>query len=180
MNSEDKRYKDMIEKAARLGYENEMNYWGCSQAVMSALIEAFGIGGEDLLRASTPLAGGIARRGNVCGALTGGLMMVGLLVGRGDLEMLEQYQRGQEYGGKLYSRFEERLGTVICADIQKMKFGRVFEMLTQAGRDEFHEAGAHSPEGCPRVTQEGARLAAELIVEILKEGRPMARIVAKV
>jgi C_GCAxxG_C_C family probable redox protein len=179
MNFGDQSYKKIIEKAASLGYENEMNYWGCSQAVVSALIEAFGIGGVELLRASTALAGGIARRGNVCGALVGGLMMVGLLVGRDDLEMMQQYERGQEYADRLYVRFEEKMGTAICEEIQKRKFGKSFGMLSQKGRDEFREVGAHSPEGCPMVTQEGARLAAELIVQILIEGRSLARIVAK-
>lgn len=179
MDSEDKKYEAIIAKAATLGYENEMNYGGCSQSVVSALIEAFGLGGSDLLRASTPLAGGIARRGNVCGALAGGLLMVGLLTGRDDLEMGEQYQRGQEYANSLYIRFEEKMGSAICADIQKMKFGKAFDLLTQEGRDELHDGPGLSPDGCPRVTQEGAKLAAELMVEILKEGRPLARIVVK-
>ena len=77
-------------------------------------------------------------------------------------------------------RFEEALGTPICAEIQKKKFGEVFDMLTKEGRRHFIESGAHDPDGCPTVTGEGARLAAELMVEILKEGRAMARIVAKV
>jgi C_GCAxxG_C_C family probable redox protein len=179
MNPTGKEYEQIIEKAAQLGYENELKYFGCSQAVVSSLIEAFGIGGPDILRASTALAGGIARRGNVCGALAGGLMMVGLLVGRDDLEMNEQYQRGQLYGDKLYRKFEEKFGTAICAEIQKMKFGKTFDMLTEKGRELFIESGAHDPEGCPLVTGEGARLAAELMVEILKEGRAMARIVAR-
>ena len=179
MNSTERDFEQLIEKAAQLGYENELKYFGCSQAVVSALIESFGIGSSDILRASTALAGGIARRGNVCGALVGGLMMVGLLVGRDDLEMNEQYQRGHAYGDKLYRRFEEKLGSAICAEIQKMKFGKTFDMLTEKGRENFIASGAHDPEGCPLVTKEGARLTAELIVEILKEGRAMARIVAK-
>jgi C_GCAxxG_C_C family probable redox protein len=179
MNSSEKSYEEIIEKAAQLGYENELKYFGCSQAVVSALIESFGIGGPDILRASTALAGGIARRGYVCGALVGGLMMVGLLVGRDDLEMNEQYQRGQAYGDKLYRRFEEKLGTAICAEIQKNKFGKTFDMLSEKGREHFIASGAHDPEGCPLVTREGARLAAQLIVEIFKEGRSVARILAK-
>jgi hypothetical protein len=43
-------------------------------------------------------------------------MMIGLLVGRDDLAMNEQYQRGQAYGDKFYRRFEEEVGTAICAE----------------------------------------------------------------
>ena len=179
MNNYDVNYRDLIEKAAQRGFENEHKYTGCSQAVVAALIESFGFGSPDILRASSALAGGIARRGNVCGALNGGLMMIGLLVGRDDLEMIEQYQRGMSYADKLYRRFEEKVGTALCAEIQIKKFGKRYDMLTQEGRDEFHNAGAHDPEGCALVVREGARLAAELIVEIINEGRPMAQLIAK-
>ena len=96
-------------------------------------------------------------------------MMVGLLVGRDNLEIDEHYQRGQAYGDKLYRRFEEKLGSAICTEIQKKKFGESFDMLTELGRQRFIASGGHKPEGCPLVTREGARLAAELIVEIFKE-----------
>jgi hypothetical protein len=61
-----------------------------------------------------------------------------------------------------------------------MKFSKTFDMLTERGREIFIEAGAHSPEGCPRITAVGARLAAALMVEIPKENHAMARIVARI
>ena len=169
MNLVGMTYDQLIEKAEKRGYENELKYFGCSQAVVSALIETFGIGDANLLRASTALAGGIARRGNVCGALVGGILFIGLLVGRDDMEIFEQYDRGQRYGGELYKRFEQTFNTTICSEIQKTKFGKSFDMLTQEGRNEFIESGAHASDGCPVVTGTGARLTAELMVEILKE-----------
>ena len=88
---------EIVQKAAKLAYDYEIKYFGCSQTTLAGLIEAFGIGGPDLLRASTCLAGGIARRGHVCGALTGGLIMIGYLTGRDDLEMFPQYQRAMDF-----------------------------------------------------------------------------------
>jgi C_GCAxxG_C_C family probable redox protein len=173
----DQRYEKMVEEAAKLGYQNEMQYWGCSQAVVSALIESFGIGGPDMLRISTVFAGGLARRGKTCGALSGGLIVIGFLAGRDDLDMWEQYERGMDYAGKLYQRFEERFGTTACAEIQKARFGNSFDLLNEEEKESFYEAGAHGENGCPKITQEGARLAAELVVEILQE-RPLARILA--
>ena len=92
MNLKDRQYEQLIERSAQLAYQYEIEYFGCSQTTLAGLIEAFGIGGPDLLRASTCLAGGVARRGHVCGALTGGLMMIGFLTGRDDLEMFAQYK----------------------------------------------------------------------------------------
>jgi len=171
----DSKYEKMIEKATHLGYYNEMEYWGCSQAVVSALIETFGVGGPDMLRISTVFAGGLARTGQTCGALTGGLIMISFLTGRDDLDMWEQYVRGMGYANKLYDNFEKSFGTTTCAEIQKARFGKCFNLLNPDELDSFLEAGAHAEDGCPKVTQEGARLAAEIIVEILQE-RPLARI----
>jgi C_GCAxxG_C_C family probable redox protein len=173
---EEENYHRMLEKATQLGYQYELNYFGCSQAVVAALIEAFGIGGPDILRASTTLAGGIARSGKgTCGALNGGLLMVGFLIGRDDLEMREQYLRAHEIAYSLYRRFEQTIGSAFCEDNQKRLYGRTFDMTTEEGREEFIAAGAHSPEGCATITRDGARLAAETIIEILKKGTPFAR-----
>ena len=94
----DELYKDVIERAAELAFVYEKTYYGCSQTTLAALIEAFGVGGPDLLRASTCLAGGVALHGNVCGVLTAGMMMIGYLAGRDDLQMFDQYQRAIDRG----------------------------------------------------------------------------------
>jgi len=44
-------------------------YSGCSQSVLLALQEAFDVGDQESFRAATVLSGGVARRGETCGAL---------------------------------------------------------------------------------------------------------------
>jgi len=174
----EEEYRSIIERAAQLGRDYELKYFGCSQTTLAGLIEAFGMGGPDLLRASTCLAGGVARRSHICGALTGGLMMIGYLVGRDDLEMFPQYQRAMEYGNIFYERFHNEFGTVSCAEIQRLKLGRAFDLQNPEEREELHRRLAEVEEGCQSVTSAGARIAAEVIVEILKKGVPLARMLA--
>jgi C_GCAxxG_C_C family probable redox protein len=169
----------MIKKATELAYDYELKYFGCSQTTVAGLIEAFGIGGPDLLRASSCLAGGVARRGHVCGALTGGLMLIGYLTGRDDLEMFPQYQRAMDYGNMFYRKFQEEFGTVSCSEIQKLKFGRTFDLQDPQEREELHKRMAEIGDGCQSVTSAGARIAAEIIVEILKQGIPLATMLAQ-
>lgn len=171
----DDRYDEAIEKAAELAFIYERTYYGCSQTTLAALIEAFGVGGPDLLRASTCLAGGVALHGNVCGVLTAGLMMIGYLEGRDDLQMFAQYQRAMDRGKILYQRFEERFGTVQCPEIHKLKLGRAFNLLRQEERDELHRRMAETDDACQAVARDGARMAAELVADLLKEGPPFAR-----
>ena len=179
MSLENQQYRQLIDKAAQLADEYELKYFGCSQTTLAGLIEAFGIGGQDLLRASTCLAGGVARRGHVCGALTGGLMMIGFLTGRDDLEMFPQYQRAMDYGNKLYTKFRDEFGTVSCSEIQKMKFGRSFDLQNPEEREELHRKMAEMKDGCQTVTSAGARLAGEVIVEILEQGLPLPGMLAQ-
>ena len=171
-------YDQVIEKAAELAFIYEKTYYGCSQTALAALIEAFGVGGPDLLRASTCLAGGVALSGNVCGVLNAGLMMIGYLAGRDDLQMFEQYQRAMDLGKVLYRRFEEKFGTVQCPEIHKLKFGKPFNLLNQEERDELHRLMGETDDGCQAVARDGARMAAELMVELLREGPPLARMLA--
>lgn len=174
-----KQYKQIIEKAGHLAYQYELKYFGCSQTTVAGLIEAFGIGGPDLLRASTCLAGGVARRGHICGALTGGLMMIGFLTGRDDLEMFPQYQRAMDYANIFYHKFQEEFGTVSCSEIQKLKFGRTFDLQDPDEREKLHRRMAEIEDGCQSVTSAGARIAAEVIIEILEQGLPLPGMLAQ-
>ena len=54
---------------------------GCSQSVLQALQEAFGIGNLESFKSATVLSGGL-RRGETCGAIIGALMGLGLVAGR--------------------------------------------------------------------------------------------------
>ena len=178
MNLKEDSFKSLIDKAAELAYEYEQKYFGCAQTTVAGIVEAFGIGGPNILRASTCLAAGIARRGKVCGALTGGLMMIGFLAGRDDLEMFSQYQRGMDYGDTLYKKFTEEFGTDSCSEIQKMKFGKTFDLQRAEEREELHKIMVEKQDGCQSVTGTGARLAAEVIVEIIRKDLPFPKLMA--
>lgn len=178
MDRNNQDFEALIKRASKLAHDYELKYFGCSQTVLAALIETFGIGGADVLRASTCLAGGIARRGHVCGALTGGLMMIGLLIGRDDLEMFPQYQRGMDYGNSLYEKFVDLYGTVSCSELQKQHFGRSYDLQSPEEREALHKRMGEVEKGCQSVTCEGARLAAEVIVDLLKQGLPLPGMLA--
>lgn len=173
------KYQQAVEKAAQLAYSYESKYYACSQTVLAALMEAFGIAELNVLRAATTFAGGVARRGTACGSLAGGLIMIGYLCGREDLEMIEQYQRGMKYADQLCIKFEENYGTVICREIQNIKFGRSFDLLKVEEREKLHAVMQANPNGCQAVARDAARWTAEIMIEILQEGPPLARMLAR-
>ncbi len=167
--------RNVIELAGRLAYRYENAFFGCSQTVLAALMETFCISNSDMLRCATAFAGGVARRGTACGSLSGGLMMIGLLTGRDDLEMRDQYMRGMVYADRLCKKFEDAYGSILCRDIQTIRFGRSFNLLDKDDREALHNAMRANPEGCQAVARDAARWTAEIVVDILEQGPPLAR-----
>jgi C_GCAxxG_C_C family probable redox protein len=100
-------------------------------------------------KAATALAGGIAGRGETCGALIGGIMAIGQAFGREALEDIEQLQKAMILASDMYLKFKEAVGHTLCAEIQKILYGKSFRLYEEDGKKAFLEAGARGPEGCP-------------------------------
>jgi C_GCAxxG_C_C family probable redox protein len=119
-------------------------------------------------KAASGLAGGIARRGETCGALLGAIMAVCQVVGRESIEDVEQYRAAMEPCGELYLKFKEEVGHTMCAEIHKILYGRTFRLCVQEEHDAFVGAGGHAPDGCPSVCSKAARIAASFILDSKK------------
>lgn len=52
--------------------------YNCAQSVLYAFAPDLGLDGETALKVATGLGAGMARRGEVCGAVTGGILVLGL------------------------------------------------------------------------------------------------------
>ncbi len=120
-------------------------------------------------RAGSALAGGVARMGETCGALTGAIMAVGLAVGRERIEDTEQYRRAMVPAQEVYRRFSEVEGASLCPEIHKIRYGRSFQLTDPEQYQEFLEAGGHSATGCPDVCAHAAKIAAEVIIGLRDE-----------
>ncbi len=128
--------------------------------------EKLKVGSPEVFKAGSALAGGVARKGETCGALTGAIMGVCCLVGREKLEDREQYGKAMDVAGRVHDQFRERVGHTICSEIHKIKYGKVYRLFTPEGRKAFHDMGGHDRKGCPEVCGIAARIAAETILEI--------------
>ena len=52
--------------------------YNCSMAIFSAYAPDFGLGAGEAARIASPFGAGVARTGEVCGAVSGALMVIGL------------------------------------------------------------------------------------------------------
>ena len=88
--------------------------FNCSQAVFSTFAPELGIPAETALKLASPFGGGIARQGNVCGAVTGALMVLGLQRGNSTTDKKDEtYRMAEEF----IKRFQERHGTILCREL---------------------------------------------------------------
>ncbi len=162
--------KQILEKVYRLAFKYEAERGSCPQCVLSALHETLDIADPATIKASDALAGGCALSAQgTCGALSGGLLAIGSVVGRTyeDFSKGERRRRVFQYAKKLYDRFIEEYGSPLCKDVQKKIMGKSFNLLDATEYAEFEKAGAHADK-CTNVSGNTARWAAEIILKIKK------------
>ena len=92
----------------------------CAQAVFVAFCDVTGLESEFAARMSCSFGGGMGRLREVCGAVSGMLMVAGLLYGYsdpgpGDQAKKAHYQLVQQLAG----RFREEVGSIVCREILK-------------------------------------------------------------
>lgn len=82
----------------------------CSQAVFCAFADEFGIDHELAKRISCGLGGGVGRQREVCGAVSGAALVLGLRKG-GDKSVV--YPFVQDFG----TRFKSETGSIVCREL---------------------------------------------------------------
>ena len=88
----------------------------CSQAVLAASAEECGISEEQALKLGSCFGSGM-RKGEVCGACTGALMVLGLLYGQSKKADPEERQRADKVNDLMTDRFKEANGSYICNEL---------------------------------------------------------------
>ncbi len=91
--------------------------FSCSQAVLAAFSEDYGLDRETALKLAQPFGGGIARRADWCGAATGALLAIGLKYGRKRAKDTAARDRTYAATQDFLRRFEARSGALKCRDL---------------------------------------------------------------
>ena len=97
-----------------------VNGCNCAQAVVVAFCDDMGLSREFAAKMASSFGGGMGRMREVCGAVSGMLMVAGLLYGydepgEKDCRKKEHYALVQELAGK----FREEAGSIVCREILK-------------------------------------------------------------
>src|SRR4030042_724869 len=99
-----------VEKAVSCFNEGFM----CSQAVLSAYAEQFGLNRETALKVSAAFGGGMGRMGETCGAVTGAFMVIGLKYSRTTVQDTQSHEKTNRLVKEFVGRFKAISGSIVC------------------------------------------------------------------
>ena len=129
-------------------------HFNCSQSVFSALASQFGLDEKTALKLASPFGGGVARRGELCGAVTGALLALGLARGTDKPASKEEiYRLSQEF----MRRFEEKHASILCRNLINC------DLSTPAGYQAAAEKGVFRSI-CPALVGDAVEIVQTLLV----------------
>jgi C_GCAxxG_C_C family probable redox protein len=88
--------------------------YNCAQAVIYSFCDDLGLDRNTALKLSCGLGGGMARKQEVCGAVTGGILALGLSHGRGEGQDKDLTEKTYNDVRELISLFEAAHGSCVC------------------------------------------------------------------
>ena len=111
------------EKKQELAAATFRSGYNCAQSVLSSFSSDFNIERDTLLRLASPFGSGIAKTQETCGAVTGGIMAIGLKYGKGINGTEEEKARTYELSRRLITEFskEHDLGIWGFEDLRMIK-----------------------------------------------------------
>jgi C_GCAxxG_C_C family probable redox protein len=155
--------RKILDRVQRRGEEYNLVSCNCAKGTALAVMEEFGLGSMEIIKALSPFPG-FGGTGWMCGGVTGGLIALGLFFGSNDILDHESTGATIMSARKFIPRFQEEIGSVLCPKIQEdVIFGRYMD---PAASEENMKAFAQAKgfEKCGLAPGIGARLAAEIII----------------
>jgi C_GCAxxG_C_C family probable redox protein len=130
--------------------------------VLLAVSKATGRACECIPRIASAFGGGVARQGEVCGALTGGVMAVGLLHGRDRAEEEEAKTAAYALAAEFTWRFREVNGALHCRELIEL------DISTDEGLEAYHARNL-GEERCTGIVRNAVRALMEVLPELIAE-----------
>ena len=137
-----------LQRAKELFIDLKMN---CAEAVLLALAEHYGIQNPLIPQMATPFGGGMNQR-ELCGALTGALMAVGMLHGR---SIGGSNEKAHFFADRLFTRMQTQYGTTQCKAFTGVSKGNA------PAQEQFNAAGGR--------TSICLKLVHEMIMAVIEE-----------
>lgn len=140
-------------KKARHYFSSEYN---CAQSVLRSLLEHKKLQFPEATNAMAAFGGGIAHQGETCGAVSGALTAIGVILGGKVTGVVNHKNKSYEVGGEFIKRFKNEFGTTHCSGLVGV------DMANPDERKRAVESG-RIKDVCPRVVEKAVSIVLELV-----------------
>jgi C_GCAxxG_C_C family probable redox protein len=130
-----------------------MEGYNCAQSVVFAFCDECGLGEDAALKVSCGFGAGMGRKQEVCGAVAGGVMVLGLRHGRGTADARSVTEALYPMTREFMDAFAVRNGSYLCRDLLSG-----CDLTSAEGQRHFKEDGL-----LEKVCKPCVRSAAELL-----------------
>jgi C_GCAxxG_C_C family probable redox protein len=129
------------------------NYESCTQSIVAAFMEEFGITDPLVLRAAGGMHAGMVTS-LTCGIVSAGIMVLGLLMGRENIEEgLDGIFPIVIPGQDLVARLEKRLGSTSCQELSGVDFRDLKQAIQFMSSGESAKCFEHVANGAEEIAR---------------------------
>lgn len=128
----------------------------CSQSILMTFAPLFDLELDTAAKIGAPFGGGVARRGEMCGAVNGAFMVLGLKYGH--ISADDQESKEASYHGvqEFIAQFQDRNGSIICSELLDC------DISTPEGLQSAHDAQLFNTR-CPKFVSDAAEILSKII-----------------
>ena len=134
--------------------------YNCAQAVLCAFTDVTGLDLETSARVASSFGGGLGRLREVCGAVSGAAMVLGMAKGYADPKdapaKKDHYARVQDFA----ARFRETEGSIICRELLS---GGNPQAARPGGEPEARTPEFYKKRPCPELVARAVEIVEEML-----------------
>jgi C_GCAxxG_C_C family probable redox protein len=131
--------------------------YNCAQSVLSSFCNDLGFDENTASKIACGFGAGMGRKQEVCGAVTGGIMVIGLKYGNVSGDDRESKEKTYAMTREFIDRFEKKHGSCNCRKLLKG-----CDLSMETGQREFREKNLHN-----KICKECVKSAVEMVEEIV-------------
>ena len=132
--------------------------FNCSQSVFTTFATELGMDEKLALKLGTDFGGG-ARKGELCGAVAGALLVLGLYYGHCESDDLDGKAKAYKISEEFMNRFIQRNGSVVCRELLGYDLTKDKDMQIIKDKNLFGTI-------CPEMIRNAAQILDEMLEEL--------------
>ena len=149
------------EALAARGVQNFLNGYNCSQAIVAAFADLYGLD-DKIVGMASSFGGGMGRLRMTCGACTGMFILAGFETGSPDAKNLVARNHNYATVQSLGKAFQDENGSMICAELLGLRAGTIEPPKPAERTAEYYRSRP-----CVKMVESACRIYARYLKENL-------------